>query len=225
MTLSEQAHAIEWWHTGIDLGEGVITRGRSNPRMNLLPFLGLADDLTGKTVLDICTWDGFMAFECEERGATVTAVDSFAWDKSNAELTKHKTGRDGFDLARKVKKSKVKPIHCDVLDLSVKKLGTFDIVLFLGVLYHMRHPLLALEKVAPLVGDLLIVETFVDRRDADTPTMFFYPGNELNSDETNWWGPNRACVEAMLHSVGFGQVYVLPAAGTRAVFLARRGAA
>jgi len=223
--LLERAQAIDWWHSGIDLGDGIITYGRSRPQDNLLPFLGLPDDLTDVTVLDVCTWDGYMAFECETRGARVTAVDSFAWDKSNsATITGwHTTGRDGFDLARMARKSRVKPVHCDVLDLDVKKLGTFDIVLFLGVLYHMRHPLLALEKVAPLVGDLLILETHLDMTDSDVPAMRFYPGDEVNDDPTNWWGPNIACVEAMLHDVGFAHVEALPINQSRVVMHARRG--
>lgn len=224
MNLRERANSIDWWHSGINLGEGVVTQGRAYPDRNLLPYLKLPDDMTGLTVLDICTWDGFMAFECEERGARVTAVDSFAWDKRNAELTKHRTGRDGFDLAHMARKSRVKPVYCDVLDLDVKKLGTFDIVLFLGVLYHMRHPLLALEKVAPLVGNLLVLESHTDMTSSNVPSMRFYPGEEVNDDPTNWWGPNVACIEAMLKDVGFDNVKRLPSLTGRCVMHARKGA-
>lgn len=225
-TLQERAAAIDWWHSGIDLGDGVITRGRSDPGANLLPFLGLPDDLSGKSVLDVCAWDGFMAFECEKRGARVAAVDSFAWDKRNAALTMHRTGRDGFDLAHEARRSRVTYFDCDVLDLEARWLGIFDIVLFLGVLYHMRHPLLALECVAALAGDLLIVETYVMTDDAilPIPAMRFYPGAELNGDPTNWWAPNTACVVAMLRDVGFSEVMVLPCVAGRAVFQARRAA-
>lgn len=217
--LQARADAVEWWHGGMHLGDGVVTVGRSNPRHNLLPWLQLPADLSGKSVLDICTWDGFMAFECERRGAArVVAVDSFAWDKRNAALTNHKTGRDGFDLAHEARMSKVDVFTCDVLDLDAEWFGTFDIVLFLGVLYHMRHPLLALEKVAPLVGGLLIVESHVEPVDSSSPSMRFIPGAELNDDPTNWWAPNVACVEAMLYAVGFARVKVLPGYGSRAVF-------
>jgi tRNA (mo5U34)-methyltransferase len=222
--LQARANAIDWWHSGIDLGEGVVTQGRSYPARNLLPYLGLPDDLTGTTVLDICTWDGFMAFECEERGARVTAVDSFAWDKRNAALTGwHKTGRDGFDLAHDARNSKVWAVQTDVLNLDAAKLGTFDIVLFLGVLYHMRHPLLALEKVAPLVGDLLILESHIDMVRDDVACMRFYAGDELNDDATNWWGPNPKCIEAMLKDVGFADIRRMPAFPDRVVIHARRG--
>lgn len=212
--LRTRAAAIDWWHSGIELGEGVVTVGRSHPRENLLPYLHLPDDLTGKTVLDICTWDGFMAFECERRGATVTAVDSFAWDKGNAAITGwHKTGCDGFDLAHEALRSDVVPRYYDVLELDPAELGTFEIVLFLGVLYHMRHPLLALEKVAAMTDGLLILESHVAMTDALVPAMRFYRGRELNNDPTNYWGPNEDCIEAMLHDVGFKHTKVYPGCG------------
>jgi tRNA (mo5U34)-methyltransferase len=222
-TLQARAAAVQWWHGGIDLGQGVVTVGRTYPANSLLPYLGLPADLSGKTVADICAWDGYMAFECERRGARVTAVDSWAWDKSKAALTTHDTGRDGFDLAREARSSSVTPVRCEVLDLDPKGLGTFDIVLFLGVLYHMRHPLLALEKVAALADDLLIVESHVAPDSAD-PLMVFIPGAELNRDPTNWWAPNVACVKAMLHDVGFAEVTVTSSVASRAVFQARRAA-
>jgi tRNA (mo5U34)-methyltransferase len=79
-------------------------------------------------------------------------------------------------------------------------------MLFAGVLYHLRHPLFELERVAKLVSSELIVEMHLDAMDYDRPAMVFYPGAELNSDDTNWWGPNRACVEAMLRDIGFKNV-------------------
>jgi len=223
MTFAERASAIDWFHGGAWIHDATYTGGKTYPQMTLLPYLALPDDLSGKTVLDICTWDGYMAFECEKRGADVTAVDSFAWDKRNAALTKHKTGRDGFDLAHDALNSKVHPVHCDVLNLDRKALGTFDIVLFLGVLYHMRHPLLALEKVAALVDDLLILETHADMAGGSVPYMRFYPDDSLNDDPTNYWGPNVACVEAMLRDVGFASVQLIPNGRVgRPVFHARR---
>lgn len=226
-SIAQRAAAIDWWHSGIDLGNGVVvTQGRSHPADNLLPHLHLPDDLTGKSVLDICTWDGFMAFECERRNAKrVVAVDSFAWDKGNAAITGwHKTGRDGFDLAHEARKSKVVPVYCDVLDLDAATIGTFDVVLFLGVLYHMRHPLLALERVAPLVNarGMLIVESYTDLTTLETPAMRFFPGDEANDDVTNWWGPNAACIEAMLRDVGFTHTKTLDAHPTRVVVYAWR---
>ena len=91
-------------------------------------------------------------------------------------------------------------------EITVESVGTFDIVLFAGVLYHMRHPLLALERVSEICTDTLIVETHLDALTLDRPAMVFYPGGELGGDTSNWWGPNPPCVAAMLRDVGFRTV-------------------
>ena len=215
--LRRRAEAITWWHGGMDLGHGVVTQGRTYPARTLLPRLGLPDDLSGKTVLDVGTWDGFMAFECERRGARVTAVDSYAWDTANVADTHNPTGRAGFDLAHEALNSGVFAVDCPVLDMTPEVCGTYDIVLFLGVLYHMRHPLLALERMAALTRDLLIVETHGDMHDDPRPAMRFYPGDECNGDVSNWWGPNAACVEAMMHAAGMRRTRRVSGIGGRVV--------
>src|SRR4029434_6959042 len=90
--------------------------------------------------------------------------------------------------------------------LSPGRVGTFAVVLFLGGLYPLLHPLLGLECVASVTRDLLILETVVDMVGTRRPAAAFYPGRELNRDPTNWWGPNVPAVHGMLHSVGFQQV-------------------
>jgi tRNA (mo5U34)-methyltransferase len=112
----------------------------------------------------------------------------------------------GFEIARRALNSKVESVEVDVLDIAPGKIGVFDLVFFLGVLYHMRHPLLALEKVFSVTGKQLILETHIERVGGTRPAMVFYPGSELNHDPTNWWGPNPAVVEAMLKCVGFSRV-------------------
>lgn len=96
-----------------------------------------------------------------------------------------------------------------MLDHSPETVGVFDLVLFLGVLYHMRHPLLALERVFSVTGKQVIIESHVDILDYDRPAMAFYPGDEVNGDPSNWWGPNVAAVEAMLNVVGFQKVKLI----------------
>lgn len=195
-----RAEKTRWFHT-MDLGSGIVTKGIYDPRPRL-PLLGLPADLTGKTVLDIGAWDGFYSYECERRGATVLATDSFCW---------HGEGwgtKDGFDLAHEAYGSKIKDKEIDVLELTPEAVGQSDVVLLLGVLYHMRHPMLCLEKVAAVTKDLLILETEVDMLCVRRPAMAFYEKSELNSDDTNWCGPNPACVLAMLHAVGFEKAAV-----------------
>ena len=190
---------ITWYHT-IDLGHGIVTPGVDNtPRR--IPPLGLPDDLSRWTVLDVGAWDGALSFEVERRGAArVLATDSYCWAGEGWGT------KAGFEFARKALDSKVEDLDIDVLDLSPERVGAFDLVLFVGVLYHMRHPLLALERVASVTKRLLILDTHVAALNQREPVMVFYPGAELNGDPTCWWGPNPAAVEAMLRTVGFSRI-------------------
>ena len=210
--LRSRVDAIRWFHT-IDLGGGVVTPGIDDSPVRLAR-VQLPPSLEGKTVLDIGAWDGFFSFECERRGAArVVAADHFSW---------HGPGwgtKAGYTLAHQALGSRVEDVDIDVMDLSPDRIGTFDVVLFLGVLYHLRHPLLALERVASVTRDYLIVETVVDLVGFRRPAMAFYPGRELNNDPTNWWGPNLPAVRGMLESLGFREVIVptpLPSAAYRA---------
>jgi tRNA (mo5U34)-methyltransferase len=197
--LKREVENIKWWHK-IDLGNGVITPGRDNTPEKL-KRIGMSQNLSGKSVLDIGAWDGFFSFEAERRGASrVLAVDSFEWKRGQ---------KAGFELARKVLGSKVEDKEIDVMDISPETIGIFDYVLFLGVLYHLRHPLLALEKVSSVTKDQLVVETHIELIGGKRPVMVFYPENELLNDRTNWWGLNPSAVESMLKDVGFREVKII----------------
>jgi len=201
-TLKREVSKIKWYHT-IDLGNGIITDGKSKNYV-ILKNIKLDDDLIGKTVLDIGAWDGFFSFEAERRGAKrVLAVDSYSWDGRGW------GSKAGFNLVKKVFNSKVEDMEIEVLDISPEKTGIFDMVLFLGVLYHMIHPLLALEKVASVTKEKLILETAVDMLGTKRPAMAFYPKNENKKDPTNWYGPNPHAVVAMLEHVGFKKVEMI----------------
>jgi len=214
MTDAELREAIrrhDWYHS-IELRPGITTPGRAAER-NVLPFLGIPEDLSGMSVLDIGCWDGFFSFECERRGAKrVVATD--VWEAM---------GRDAFDFARAELNSAVEPAQASVYDLPDVLAERFDLVLFPGVLYHLKHPLLAIEKVAAVTapGGLAIVETAVDAETLmDRPLMAFYPGDELNNDPTNWWTPNVPALASMLSVSGFGEVVsrVQLYGGNRSVF-------
>jgi tRNA (mo5U34)-methyltransferase len=197
--LATEIAKISWFHT-FNFGNGVVTPGYDNSYKRIRT-LHMPEDLSGSTVLDIGSWDGFFAFEAERRGASrVLATDSFCWSGAGWGT------KDGFNLARNILNSKVEDMEIDVMELSPEKVGTFDLVMCLGVLYHMRNPLLALERIFSVTKRQLILDTHVDCVMTNRPMIAFYPGNELNNDPTNWCGPNRAAVEAMLKTVGFSRV-------------------
>jgi tRNA (mo5U34)-methyltransferase len=194
----DQVDQIFWWHT-IDLGNGITTPGGTDTARKVKE-IGLPKDLTGKSVLDIGAWDGFFSFESERRGASrVVALDHVVWNDPSV-------GRRGFELARSALNSKVEDVDCDVYDITPERLGQFDVVLFLGVLYHVQDPLYVLQRVSSVARDHLILETHVDFAESSRPVMAYYPEIECAGDLSNWCGPNAACVEAMLKTVGFRKV-------------------
>ena len=201
--IRQRAADIRWFHS-IELEPGFKTPGLDDTAQRV-DVLHLPASLEGKTVLDVGAWDGFFSFECERRGAArVLATDSFAWEGKNW------SDKRGFELAREALGSKVEDKHVDVLDLSPEAVGgTFDVVLCLGVLYHMKHPLLMCERVASVTGELLILETHVDLTWTPRPAAAFYPSHELGLDPTNWWGPNVPAVVGMLKAAGFSRVEVV----------------
>lgn len=197
--LAQEVSKIQWFHT-IDLGNGIVTPGQDRSAVKL-PGLQIPASLAGKSVLDIGAADGFFSFEAERRGASrVLSTDIHAWQD-----TRNK--QEGFNLARRALNSRVEDQLISVMDITPERVGgTFDVVLFLGVLYHLKHPLLALEHVFSVTKELLVLETSVDLLGVRRPAGAFYPGSELNQDHTNWFGPNPACVAAMLQTVGFRKI-------------------
>lgn len=200
-TLNENISKYRWFHQ-IDFGDGIVSPGLiSNAILRKLANLFFGAGIAGKTVLDIGCWDGFFSIEAARRGASrVMATDHFAWSNQCW------GDRGAFDLARSALAPDIEVLDIDLADLSVERIGTFDIVLFSGVFYHLRNPLLVLDQIAPLAKETFILETHMDASKEKRPAMIFYPGRELNGDPTNWWGPNRPCVEAMLKNAGFSAI-------------------
>lgn len=200
--IRHQVGRIKWYHQ-IDLGNGIVTPGVDNSAKKL-QRLGLPARLDGKSVLDIGAWDGFFSFEAERRGAKrVLATDRYVWEGNTW------ASKDGFLLARRVLKSAVEDMHIDVLELSPERVGTFDVTFFCGVLYHMRHPLLALEKLSSVTSGVAIIETVCGLLWCRKPAIPFYPGDELYNDASNWCAPNVAATIAMLKVAGFREVEIV----------------
>ena len=209
--LSAAAQTRLRYHT-IELPDGRVLPGLQSAdhlRWRLSLF-GLAEDLRGQRVLDIGAWDGWFSFECERRGATVVAVDC-------VEL-------DTFLEARSLLNSKVEYLTLDVSELSAQRLGQFDVVLFFGVLYHLRHPLLGLEKVVELCRGLALIESFVMASEARAipAIMEFYEGAQLGGQIDNWFGPTPECLVALCRSAGFVDVELRDVTTGRGSVVARR---
>jgi len=172
----------------------------------------LPRDLSGKSVLDIGCNAGFYSIEMKRRGADrVLGIDSDERYLCQARLASEVLGYDDDIEFAKV----------DVYDVGALA-EKFDLVIFMGVLYHLRHPLLALDLIREHVaGDMLLFQSMQrgsphvlrledDYEFAETG-MFFessfpklhFIERQYAHDWTNWWVPNRACTEAMLRSAGF----------------------
>jgi tRNA (mo5U34)-methyltransferase len=117
-------------------------------------------------------------------------------------------GRQGFDTARELLGSKVEPVVADLVTTDLDALGTFDVVLYLGVLYHVKDPFLALRRLREVTRELAIIETSIMALPGHEDAMLwrFMEGRELDHDPTNWWQPNAAALEGMLTAAGFSQV-------------------
>jgi tRNA (mo5U34)-methyltransferase len=208
-TIQQKINSVPHWYHQIEIAPGIITPG-VNAAGSVLELLNLPEDCTGMRALDIGARDGFFSFELERRGADVLAIDYVAPTQT------------GFAVASELLGSKVTYEVANVYDLSPERYGQFDIVLFLGVLYHQRNPLLALDKIWSVCRDKLLVESqVIDNGVLDlesgemqtlsviapklvsSPIIQFYPRNVLNNDFTNYWAPNMACLRAMLEDANF----------------------
>ena len=244
-----------WWHS-IDLGDGVVTPGAKSRAWleGELARLELGD-LHGKSVLDIGAYDGFYSFAAERLGAErVVAFDQYVWSADMPGYMRYRDermaaglavepvealpefwrpdelpGRRPFDLAHEALGSRVEVVVGDLLDYDLGKLGTFDVVLYLGVLYHVRHPLLALERLASVTRGTAIIETQAEvfRFSERLPLSRFIEGDELNHDPSNWWTFNAAALLSMCRAAGFerAEMQSRPGRGRRRASAMLRGSA
>jgi tRNA (mo5U34)-methyltransferase len=197
-SLADEINRRSWFHT-FDFGEGLGTPGRDVTRQKLAA-LDLPD-LTGRSVIDIGAYDGYFSFAAERRGAAhVVASDHWAWTWPGEDA------RRNFDLVHTLLDSAVEPLTVRAEQLSGEQHGTYDVTLFLGVLYHAPDMLQYLRAVRSVTHDMLVLETVVDALDINRPTAVFYPRGTFPGDDSNHWGPNPACVEEMLRRVGFNRV-------------------
>jgi len=224
--LRARADSLGWFHP-IDLGQGVVTRGLSKG-----PFLGAEElpDLTGKSVLDIGAWDGYYSFLAERLGAArVVALDHYVWGvdmvarekywaacAQRGELPDHERdttefwrpelpGRRAFDFAREVLNSKVEPMVADFATVDLDTVGRFDVVLYLGVLYHMKEPLRALERLRKVTKEVAVIETQAIAVSGveELGLLQFFAGDEFMHDFGNWYIPSLEAIRQLVRAAGF----------------------
>jgi tRNA (mo5U34)-methyltransferase len=203
----EAIAGIHWWHT-IDLGDGVVTPGKDNSPAKL-KRLQMPANMAGKSFLDIGAWDGFFSFEAEKRGSTnVLATDKFVWE-GNLLPVMPRCSKEGFLTARDLLNSKVRDMNIDPFEMTPENLGLWDVVLLAGVIYHVKHPWLLIEKMAAVTREMLILETETDCNLMRRPAIALYRKGELGGDDTNWCGPNIPALKNMLLDSGFRRIDVI----------------
>jgi tRNA (mo5U34)-methyltransferase len=217
-TLRAKVAAFPYWYHKIDLPHGVVTPGWAP--IDPLPYQ-VPDDLSGKRVLDVGTWDGYWTFEALRRGAReVVAIDDFS-DALGELGPSDRKAWGTFDLCREAlgyDDSRCSRHEMTVYNATPEKLGgRFDVIFFFGTLYHLRHPLLALDALANLCepGGIIYAESAVC--DDFSPyrggmghgypgkqmVMEFYPTNEYGNNASNWWAPTVQCMMYLLGAAGF----------------------
>jgi tRNA (mo5U34)-methyltransferase len=204
------------WHQRFELMPGVFTPGVSDVAL-LLDACGLPDRLEGRSVLDVGTTNGGAAFALEARGAgNVVAVDIFGPETF------------GFAAAAELRGSRAEFLQASIYELPERLTQPFDIVLFWGVLYHLRHPLLGLDSLRAVTRGEAYVETAVaDATLGDAaaePLARFHRTDQLAGDSSNWFEPSIAAAAAWCSSAGLEPelLRTFPPEGppTRAVFRA-----
>jgi SAM-dependent methyltransferase len=205
-----------WWHS-FELPDGTLIEGVNSldaQKARIAQF-PIPADLTGKRALDIGAWDGWFTFELERRGAQVVAIDR--WDNPR------------FREMRAALGSRAEYRQMNVYELDPAKLGRFDVVLFLGVLYHLKHPLFALERVCSVTDDLAAVESFA-LTDRFLPGMQveqhsllrYFERDEFGGQFDNWFAPTPRCLVEMCRTAGFARVELAAVHDYGAVVACRR---
>jgi tRNA (mo5U34)-methyltransferase len=216
--LETRIRGISWFHS-LRLRPGIVTPGAKSEAVLAAEeeaFFG-PFDLRGRSVVDIGAWNGAYSFPAKRRGAArVLATDKFTWTHP------HYRGQESFELARAELGLDVETALLDPTEMD-GTLGRFDLVLFLGVFYHLFDPLDVLRRMRAITSQVLLVETHQDALERAEPAMVFYPGRTLAGDDTNWWGPNPPLMLHLLRQLGFARIYYRdhphyfrqPAAGER----------
>jgi tRNA (mo5U34)-methyltransferase len=216
--LEEAVQAFPFWYHKIELPGGVVTPGWAPLKAD---SYGIPADMSGLRVLDVGAWDGYWTFEALKRGAReVVAIDDFSDYLGHLEA-RDRRAWETFDFARDAlgfDERTCQRIEMSVYDVGEAELGRFDVVFCIGTLYHLRHPLYALDRLGAVCDREIFVESAI--LDDFSPyrggfgrgyaggqmVMEFYPDAQYGDNDTNWWAPSLHCLGHMVRSAGFDQV-------------------
>jgi tRNA (mo5U34)-methyltransferase len=216
MNVKELVDTVPVWYHRFEFPQGIVTPG-SRDSYSFLKQLDLPSDMKGMRVLDIGARDGFFSFECERRGAAeVVPIDYMPARET------------GFPVAKQILGSQLNMVHENIYNLTAEKYGQFDLVLFLGVLYHLPDPMRALDIVFNMMGspaylylETVVIDDYLPREIAQRPLMEFYPSSTKNADYTNYWGVTETCAIAMLEECDLSFVRK-SREGERGIFVAAK---
>ncbi|MGD0842792.1 MAG: DUF1698 domain-containing protein [Geobacteraceae bacterium] len=216
--LKQKVEALPYWYHRIELPGGITTPGWAPLSSS---HYGIPEDMSGLRVLDVGAWDGYWTFEALKRGAReVVAIDDFSDYLGHLE-NKDRHAWENFDLCRTAlgyNDDVCKRYDMSVYDVTEENIGRFDVVFFFGTLYHLRHPLLALDRLSAVCDREICVESAI--LDDYSPyqgglghgysgkqmIMEFYPGKEYADNDSNWWIPTLMCMASMVYAAGFPEV-------------------
>jgi len=223
-TLLQEVARHEWLYS-VDLGGGVTTPGRFGPPNPQIKEAFGHVDFRDKRALDVGCFEGQWSFEAERRGAAVVAIDYLLKDPRARLSERGVKELPTFRLAHAILGSRVE-YRPDLSVYDVGRLGQrdFDVVVFCGVYYHLKHPLLALSRLRGVMreGGTLIVEGPVIEGPRDAYARFFYH-DVLADDHSNWWVPTLPCLLEWIECSYFEIVRVSdPALPEKRSTLARR---
>jgi SAM-dependent methyltransferase len=227
--LAEEVAHYSWYHT-IDLGDGLVTPGDYDYRASLAHYR-LPANLAGRSVLDVGSATGFFAFEMEKRGGQVVSVELpslAAWDMvrrerdrivqgliercqaTDADHAYHRLLDGPFQFCHRLLKSGVRRHYSSIYDLTPGALGTdgFDLIFLADVFSHLQAPLPALDVLANLCRDRLILACDLVGDPEDRPILQYVAAPDGTVANRSWWMANFTAVKQMLRTVGFRRVEI-----------------
>jgi tRNA (mo5U34)-methyltransferase len=194
---------LSFWHS-IQLPDGTVTPGQKSLELLRAEESAVLEhcNFLNKTVLDVGAWDGYFSFAAERHGASrVVASDWHSWVGDNW------GNKASFDFVKNQLNSNVDELICKAEELPTEG-EKFDIVLLLGVTYHVKNPIALIERVSKRSIERVVIETEYRDDGLSEPVLYLIPDDSLNNDNSNWNVPNFNGVKAMMEMAGLKDISI-----------------